>query len=132
MESRKLMIIDGRKELFGCNAAVVSGISSSYGGAMPPEKMVKTIVTHKSKFAFYAFADAQKEDPKETYMIKFKEYVEKHDLGPLLETEGWHYNEAHGPRYIKIYVWRPAFDSESMKNWLEKNKTTKTLNDSPW
>lgn len=122
------MTITGDKDLFGCGAATIGGISYDSGNGAPG--FVKKILTHKTKYVFYVMADAQPKDPEQTFMIRVQKYIEKENLGPMIESEGWHYNEAHGPRYIKIYVWRPDYKVGAA--WLEKNKDVKAIGDSMW
>lgn len=100
------------------------GISTCYSCSaenQKPEVMVKSLVGGVDKYGFYVMADAQKKDPDGTSMMKFSAYVQEHNLGPIIESEGWHYNEAHGPKYIKIYVWRPDYEGKDFKAWMEAN-----------
>ena len=107
---------------FGCGAAILSGVG--YGGYDIP-KWVKKLLTQKQQWAFYVMADAKHKNPQDTQCQKFQAYIEKHDLGPIIESDGWHLNEAHGPNYIKIYVWRPDWDGDGVKKWLKANEGLK-------
>lgn len=111
-------VADGYGDLFGGGVVCVNGVN--YHGTSGLQ-FVKTIAGHKKKYAFYVMADAQAKDPNGTSMQAAKAYIEKENLGPMIETEDWWYNECHGPRYIKIYVWRPDWEGADFKKWVKKN-----------
>jgi len=118
----------GDKSIFGCSTAVIGGVSVERN--IKGDQFVKTALTNKIKYTFYVMCDAQPKDPKDTTMIRAKKYIEDEKLGPIIESEGWHYNEAHGPRYIKIYIWRP--DYEMGEKWLKTHEDVKSSRDSMW
>jgi len=112
-----LSVSDGKAE-YGCGVATVSGCS--YNHLDPKTEILSLMVG--PKVAFFVFCDAQMANKKDTGMISFQKFVEEKGLGPIIETPGWVMNQAHGPRSIKIYVWRPDREGEGMKKFLEENK----------
>ena len=117
------MNISSRQDYFDCGVATLSGLYADCGdkGA---EAEIRSILG-KGKYAFFIMADAKPKDPRNTLAQSMKTYIEENDLGTMIESDGWHYNEAHGPNYIKIYIFRPDYDSESMKRFLEEKKLEK-------
>ena len=114
-----MLNINGHKSLFGCGVATANGLY--YQGENGAEEAVKGLLSSKEKYAFFVMADAKPKDPKNTLAQAIKVLIEKHNLGPIIESDGWHYNEAHGPNYIKIYVWHPDWDGEGVNKWLNKH-----------
>ena len=115
--------------MFGCNVAVVRGISSS---GLHAKTAIKILLSSAIKHTFYVMADAQVENPKDTSAFALQKYIAEHNLGPMIESDKWYFNEAHGPRFIKIYIWRPDWESQAVKDWLEANKDIKPYGASPW
>ncbi len=112
--------ISNHPYLGNCGATTVAGVSWNQN-AQGAENFVKQMMGSKEKWAFYVMADAQMKDPKNTLCQGMQKYVEKHNLGSVIET-GWYYNEAHGPRYINIYVFTPDWEGEDTKKWLDEFK----------
>ena len=116
------MHVNGFKGAFNCGATTLTGIS--YIGLNLAAE-IKSLVTGKEKWAFYVMAAALPKDPVNSGGEKLKKYIEEHNLGEIIETDGWHYNECHGPLYIKVYVYRPDYDTPAMKKWLKDNENIK-------
>lgn len=111
--------ISNHPYLGDCGATTVSGVSweQSEKGA---ENFVKQMLGSKEKWAFYIMADAQMKDKQGTLCQGLQKYVEKNNLGTVIET-GWIYNQAHGPRYINVYIFTPDWEGEDTKAWIKKH-----------
>lgn len=107
-------------DVLGCGATTVSGMGDPN---QDPCEMVKKLLATNVRFTFYVMADCQpKKVSKNSSAIKFKNYVEEHKLGPLVETQGRHYSKVNGEGYIKVYIWRPDYAAKEFKDWCEANK----------
>ena len=109
--------------ILGCGATVVKNLGDP---DQDPCEMVKTLLGKvRIRFTFYTMADCQpKKLCKDTSGLRLKKYIQKHNLGQMIETKGRHFSDIVKDNYIKIYVWRPDYAGKDFQKWCIDNKVT--------
>ncbi len=106
----------------GCGAATVQTNVADMDGS-PKEILTQLLTKAAYRYTYYVFADAQdKKVSKGSKGVKLKEYIEEYGLGDFIETPGRQYCEVRHKKYIKIYIWRPGFNTKSFKDWCKDNE----------
>lgn len=106
--------------VLGCGATVVRNLGDP---DQDPVTMLKALLNAGVRWTFMVMADLQpKRLNKAPSGVKLKKFIEEHDLGPIIETEGRQPSDIHEKGFIKIYVWRPDYKSKGFIEFCEENK----------
>jgi len=107
-------------DILGCGAIVCHGLGDP---DQDPLEMVKRLLKTPVRYTFYVISELQpKRLNRNPSGLKLKKYIEKHGLGPMIETEGRHFSEINEKGFIKMWAWRPDYKSETFKLWCTENK----------